>query len=259
MKFRNILYILIGIPIFIMLTWYFAVPIDLIHERIKDSISNSTGADINATITGLRKGVLLSLHADTLDLSIDEKPALNIEDLSVIFNPGYLLKKQLAFWIMGKIGGGSINGLVKLPARGEIKIERAELNAVPYLTRFSITVNGHVFSSISIKDNAAKIIFKVPDLIIDDSASVIPLLNTFRKLQGALSLNENNMKVDSISLEGEKGYARLKGDITNGVMNLSLELMPVKDRLNAMESMLIGKYIVSPGYYIIPIKGPLLQ
>jgi type II secretion system protein N len=259
MKFRNILYILISIPMFIMLTWYFAVPTDLIHEQIKDFISNSTGADINATITGLRKGVLPGLHADTLDLSIDEKPALNIEDLSVIFNPGYLLKKQLAFSISGKIGGGNINGLVKLPARGEIKIERAELNAIPYLTRFSINVNGHVFAGINIKDNAAKIRFEVPDLIIDDSASVIPLLNTFRKLQGALSVNENNLKVDSISLEGEKGYARLKGDITNGVMNLSLELMPVKDRINAMESMLIGKYIVSPGYYIIPIKGPLLQ
>lgn len=253
------MYILVGIPVFIILIWFFAVPTDLIREKIKDSISNSADADINATITGLKKGLLFSLHADAVELSVDEKPALNIEDLSVVFNPEYLLKKQLAFFIRGRIGAGDINGLVKLPAWGEIKIEHAELNAIPYLTLFGVNINGHVFAGINIEDNAVEIIFRVPDLIIDDSASVIPLLNTFRKLQGSLSVNEHNLKVDSISLEGEKGYARLKGDITNGVMNLSLELMPVKDRLNAMESMLIGKYIVSPGYYIIPIKGPLLK
>ena len=37
-------------------------------------------------------------------------------------------------------------------------------------------------------------------------------------------------------------------------MDLLLELMPDTDQLDTMELMLIGKYIVSPGYYVIPIK-----
>jgi hypothetical protein len=38
-------------------------------------------------------------------------------------------------------------------------------------------------------------------------------------------------------------------------MDLVIELMPDRDKLNALESMMIGKYIVSPGYYVVPIKG----
>ncbi len=68
----------------------------------------------------------------------------------------------------------------------------------------------------------------VPDLSIGDDSTVIPLLNTFRKLRGSLSVKGNTVMIDSVSLEGEKGYARLKGDIKNGVTDLSLELMPVR-------------------------------
>ena len=69
---------------------------------------------------------------------------------------------------------------------------------------------------------------------------------------------ENSIiKITSISLEGDKGYARLKGDITNRRMDLSLELMPDENKLSTGESMLIGRHIVSPGYYVIPIKKSL--
>jgi len=40
-------------------------------------------------------------------------------------------------------------------------------------------------------------------------------------------------------------------------MNLKLELMPDQDKLSDIESMLIGKYQVSPGYYAIPVRGPV--
>ena len=73
-----------------------------------------------------------------------------------------------------------------------------------------------------------------------------------------LHLQANTIKIPSISLEGDKGYARIKGDITDGFMNLILELMPSTDELQPIESMLISKYQISPGYYVIPIEGPLL-
>ncbi len=101
--------------------------------------------------------------------------------------------------------------------------------------------------------------FEIPDLDIAESAlSVIPFLNTFHKIQGALSIKNNIITFDSVSLEGEKGYARLKGRITNGYMNLSLEVMPEAGKLTSLEEMLIGKYIVSPGYYVVPLKGPVM-
>ncbi len=260
MKFRDIVFIVIGIPVFLILIWLFAIPIDLIHEKIEDSISNSADAHIHARINGLRKGFFFTLYADGLDLIINNIPALNIEHITVSFNPEYLIDRQFAFSMEGKIGTGDINGLYKLPGPGEIKINRAELNAISYLKHFGIEINGYVTSDIKIKNNTVNVVFKVPDLDIQDSVlTIIPFINTFRTMQGAMSLKENRIKINSISLEGEKGYARLKGEIKNNFMNLALELMPIEGKLNSLETMLIGKYMVSPGYYVIPIKRSLFS
>jgi hypothetical protein len=64
-----------------------------------------------------------------------------------------------------------------------------------------------------------------------------------------------------MTFEGEKGFARLKGNISNGVMDLELELMPdagyfVNER-ESLELALIRQYQISPGYYLIPVKGPV--
>jgi hypothetical protein len=256
-KLRNIIYVAISIPVFLMLVWLFAIPDNLIREKIEDAIARSGNSNRGLSINGLKKGIFFIIYADSLKMKINNRPALEITDFAGSFSPRYLTDKKLGFAIRGKIGTGDINGILKLPLEGNIKIDRAELTAIPYLMQFDMDINGNVFSDINIRNDIVKVIFEVPDLNIDDSTSVIPLLNTFHRLQGALLIKGNTIKINSISLKGDKGYARLKGDIKNNVMDLILELMPIKDKLNALESMMIGKYIVSPGYYVVPIKGPL--
>jgi len=41
----------------------------------------------------------------------------------------------------------------------------------------------------------------------------------------------------------------------NGFMDMTLEFMPSMNKPKPLESLLIRKYKVSPGYYIIPLKG----
>ncbi len=256
-KIRNVILAVIAVPVLLVLIWFFAIPLNLIQERIEDAVARCGSGNMILSITGLRKGVFFSLYADSLDLKIDNRPALKITDFVGNYSARYLTDRRLGFAIKGKIGTGDINGVLKLPLQGNIKVDRAELNAIPYLKQFGSDMGGNVSSDIKIENDAAGVIFDVPDLRIDDSSSVFPLLNTFRKLQGALSVKGNSINIDSIGLEGEKGYARLKGNITNNVMKLTLELMPAAGALNNMESMLIGRYIVSPGYYVVPIEGPL--
>jgi hypothetical protein len=101
--------------------------------------------------------------------------------------------------------------------------------------------------------------FKIPDLSIHESEIVIPLIETFHRIQGSFSITSNRIELESVSLEGDKGYARLKGNITNGVARLKLEIMPEAARLSSLETMLITKYFVSPGYYVVPLEGSLRQ
>ncbi|MBI5665613.1 MAG: type II secretion system protein GspN [Nitrospirae bacterium] len=257
MKLKYIMLVPAGLLILLVLLWTVAVPVDLIRDRLESAVAGQADGNAALSVNGLRKGIFFTLYADSLDLKIDNRPALMITDFTGSFSPRYLAGKKLAFDIKGKMGRGDVSGILKLPLEGSIKTDRAELSEIPYLKRFDTGINGHVSSDMTIKDNTIKIVFNVPDLSIDDSASVVPLLNTFTKLQGALTVNDNTIHVDSISLEGEKGYARLKGSISGNVMALSLELMPVAGKLTSLESMLIGKYITSPGYYTVPINGPL--
>ncbi len=258
-KLRNLLFLTISIPVLIILIWLVAIPDDSIKTFIEDSISGSGKSRIDASIKGLRKGIFFTVYADSLDLSIDKTPALKVTDISSKINPLPLFKKQIAFSVKGKIGTGDVRGSFKLPGKGTLKIDRAEINAIPYLAYTALDGSGLISARLNLKDNTIDAVFNIPDADIRGSVMGMPLpISSFRKIQGALTLKENTINIRSVNLEGDRGYARLKGDITNRFMNLILELMPSAGELNSVESMLISRYFVSPGYYVIPIRGKLL-
>ncbi len=260
LRFRNILYSLALLPLFIILVWFFAVPDDLLRTKIEDSISETGNSSINASIEGFRKGFFFSFDADSLQLKKGDLPILNITDISGRFNPLFLFRKQLAFSIAGKLGSGDIKGTFMLPESGNLKITNADIRGINYLTQIGIESDSHISSDLVLNNGTADITFEIPDLKIESSGNMIlPFINSFQRVQGALSLNEDTIKVSSIGLEGKKGYARLKGAINNGIMNLTLELMPSSKEVTPLELKLIEKYLVSPGYYLIPVKGPFLQ
>jgi type II secretion system protein N len=256
-KPRHILYLILFIPVFIILVWFFAVPEELIRSRIEDAISVAGQGKVTASLKGFKKGLFLTVHADSLDLDLDGTPALTISNIAGCFKASYLIKRQIAFSFRGNIGTGNINSLLTYPANGKIEVEKADLNDIPYLTHLGIKTNGHVSAAILLKNDGAQVAFQVPDMDLRESTILIPFINSFHRIHGALSVSGNDIKLESVSLEGDKGYARLKGDIRNNIMDLRLELMPAMEKLSSVESMLIGKYIISPGYYVLPIKGPM--
>lgn len=258
MKLLNFLYGITGLTVFFILVWLFAVPNELMQEKMENAVSRSGDGSLTLSIDGISKGIFFSLYADTINLSIDNKPALSINDLSINFTPRHLNAGKLAFLVRGKIGTGTLEGILMFPMKGSFKIDKADLDSIPYLRRFGAEVGGHLTSDIKLNNEKVEAVFNIPDLNIQSTAvTVIPLINTFRRMQGSVHLDGNDIQINSISLEGEKGFARLKGQIINGLANMTLELMPVERSLNSLESMIIGKYIVSPGYYVVPINGLL--
>lgn len=256
MKLRNILYSLTVISLFIVLSWFFAVPDDLLKSKIEDSISVAENSAINASIDVFKKGIFFSFNADSLKLKRGDMPLFNITAISGRINPLYLIKGQLSFSITGKLGEGDIEGSFRLPEGGNIKIINADIKAIDYLSQIGIESSGYISSDIVLNNSTLNIIFDIPDLTIQNSGKItLPFINSFHKMQGALSVNEDMIKISSVSLEGTKGYARLKGAIDKGVMNLALELMPSSKEVTPIELILVEKYKVSPGYYLIPLKG----
>lgn len=259
MKLLNLLYALAGLAVFLILVWLFAVPNELLREKAENSVSRSGDGNMTLSIEGLRKGIFFSLYADAVDLRIENEPAVRITSLSIKPAPRSLMNTgSLAFSINGEIGSGTLKGTLKLPIKGDLRIDNADLSSIPYLNRLGLKVGGHLFSDIKMENEKINALFNIPDLNIHGpETELIPLLDTFRRMQGSVHLEGNYLRVDSVSLEGEKGFARLKGKIVNGFADMTLELMPLEKNLTTLESMLIGKYIVSPGYYTVPLKGPV--
>lgn len=256
--FRNILYIVSVIAVFIVLFWFFAIPDDLIRVKIEESVSGLNNQKIRVSADDIKKGLFFSVHSKNIQLEIGNKPALSITELTIRINPLYILKKQIAFSIEGRIGSGYVSGSLIFPGGGTLRIKDAELDSIPYLQSLGIKSTGLISAHIIIRDNTAKVVFEIPDLNIQEYNNIAsPLLSTFHTAQGVLSIADDNIRIDSLGLEGEKGYARVKGDIAAGFMNLTLELMPSAGELSPAELMLIDRYRQSPGYYVIPIKDHL--
>jgi len=243
--------------------WYFAVPVSLIKDSIEGSVSAQNSRDGTRVSTeGLRKGFFFTVYADSIDLQTGSAPPLSIKNITVRINPFYLLKKQAVFSANGTVGMGNINGSFRLPVSGELTVTNIGINAIPYLTSLGIKGEGFISGKAVLKNNAIDVLFEIPDAALQDAVINVPLpLSWFNKIQGVFSITGNAVRIDSMTFEGEKGFARLKGNINNGVMNLELELMPdagyFANEREPLELALIRQYQISPGYYLIPVKGPV--
>ncbi|MBI4699051.1 MAG: type II secretion system protein GspN [Nitrospirae bacterium] len=253
-KTRFFILLMAGILAFIVLVWLIVIPEDVIKTAIEDSISNNGQMDLKSSVNGLRKGLLFSVYADNIELNISNTPALIITDISCRINPLYAFKKNLNFSIRGKIGTGDVQGLFDLPSGGILKLEKADLSAIPYLSSIGFQSSGLISASLFFKKGSLDITFEVPAAEIQGSMANLLPVNSFKNIQGTLMIQGNSIKITSITMDTDKGRARFKGDMINGLMNLTLELMPAADKLNSLESTLISKYLKSPGYYVIPIK-----
>ncbi|MBI5194953.1 MAG: type II secretion system protein GspN [Nitrospirae bacterium] len=257
------LIIIISFIISIPFVWYFAVPVSLIKDSLEGSVSAQNSQDgISVSTEGLRKGFLFTVHADRIDFQAGRAPSLSITNISVRINPFYLLKKQFVFSIKGTVGTGNIDGSFRLPASGEMALTNIEINAIPYLTSLGLKGEGFISGKAVLKNNAIDVLFEIPDAALQDAVIKVPLpLSWFNKIQGVFSITGNAVRIDSMTFEGEKGFARSKGSINNGIMDLELELMPdagyFANERESLELALIRQYRISPGYYLIPVKGPV--
>ncbi len=244
--------------IFVLLLWYVSVPQELIEKQIKRSIARSLGNDITVEITGLSKGPLFTLHFDRIEIYKDTLHALTITDLSTQINPLYIYKKNIELSLNGKIGTGDIRGTFLLPDGGSFSAQKIELASIHYLKGLGIESSGYLSADAILNKSSSEIRFTVGDLNISKSPlSVIPLISSFKSSQGMLTVAGDKLSVRSLSLDGDKGYARAKGYINKGMVDMKFEFMPEFGKLEEFEKILIKQYESSPGYYVFPYRGSL--
>ena len=250
---------LITVPLIFWAVWI-VFPKNSIQSIIEDSIrSDKLGAEVK----GLKKGLFYNLTVDGLTLKSSGDEQVSLNNIYGRINPLSFIILRLSISLDGGIGGGNFSGrtnLTKNKMQIELDIKKANIDKIPLLKHIGVQGTGTISGRFTMLDDTGHVEFVTEDSRFGPAifSGVNVPLNFFNIIKGSVDIKGNIINVVSIALEGKDIHARLKGTIKNAFMNLDMELMP---GISFIENPLfrgeLEKYKVSPGYYVIPLKGNL--
>lgn len=175
-----------------------------------------------------------------------------------------------------ELGKGTVEGQFS-PESGKeftIRTDNIELEQLPFFqTVAGARVKGRMSSSAEFREE--KGIFRGEARLSVNGAVLnglkigeMPLPDaSYETVRGMYRVTGGRGTLESLALQGRGIYVRLRGEIPfasppgSAPLNLTLELMPKPVFLENQKFvfLLLNKYLTSPGYYRIPIRGTLAK
>ncbi|MDA8086840.1 MAG: type II secretion system protein GspN [Nitrospiraceae bacterium] len=249
-KRKTILIILAVIIILPVVLWYGAVPDSAIPYLIASRTGN-LGLTVN--VKNFRKGPFLNFAADSISAKADGKRVLVLEDVRGHINPFSLFLFRLGISFRAELARGSAKGvyaygLFSGQSRLAAQLDGVQLDALPPIKK---AVMGDLRANLTFigdqNGGRGSFIFSLKGL------QHFPY--GFKTANGVIDITPSDIHVKSVSLDSPDVYAKLKGNLQNGIYNIRLEITSTGPNPNP----LLSQYQVSPGYYVIPLSGRLRQ
>lgn len=254
-------FLLITACIFIILAgvWIVAVPENTIKEFTEQYFGSKS---IKPEISGLKKGLFYSISIEKLTFKNNEKEIMSLENISVKIKPAYFILLRFEAAFKSTIRDGIITGNLSMDRNNRVmqaRLQRLDIKDIPYLDTIGIKGTGILDAAITHNNNHTDIKFAVKEARLEHIiiAGVNLPGELFSKAKGAVTIDDNTISIDAISLEGQDIFGRIKGKLIDNIADLTLEIMPAAAAFNKFPVLaLIDRYKVSPELYIIPIHGP---
>jgi type II secretion system protein N len=252
--------VLVAIPVLSWMIWI-VFPETAIQTTIEDSVA---GSQFVIEVQGLKKGLFYAVDIDALALKGRRGELVSVKNIHAHINPLFVPLFQLRLTGSGAIGDGNISGNLNFSRgkiKGDVNFQKVGFSDLYFLKSTGLKVNGMLSGSFTIGESGAHAEFDSKDAVFEETefSGVRAPLNIFHMLKGSLDLRGNVIEIVSLAFQGEDIHARLKGDIIENVMDISMELMPGKSYIeNPFVLAGLEGYKISPGYYIISLKGNLL-
>lgn len=242
--------------IFVFLLWLIVIPDSLIVTLVENAVGDENSA---IEVRGIKKGLFYTFTADEISLKKKTVLLVSVHNIRVRIKPVYLLLLKLKLSFDGNIADGNISGHVELQKgknRTEISVTGADINKIPFLGLIGIKGQGRLSGELRPANSPGDLKFAVDNARFEDAVfSGVPVpLGLFHTAKGAMVIGDN-IEIRSFAFEGRDIYARLKGNIVRNNLDLQLELMP-EDSMKANPALLLlNRFRVSGGYYLVPIKA----
>jgi type II secretion system protein N len=240
-------------------TW-FVFSENTLQTIIKDSLAEH---NIDSELHGLKKGLFYVLSVDTVVLKRNNAELILLRNVILRIHPLSLFRFSLNGVIESEVYGGTLSGSVKFTKNAKhlaLTMNKVRIGEAVFLKHLGLTGQGLLSGKVVIDDATGHVDFATEDARFEPatySGRRVPL-NIFHAITGALDIKGGTIHLVSVSFTGKEVFARLKGVIQNSVMDLSMEIMPERSVVeNPFLLAELEQYKVSPGYFVIPIKGTL--
>ena len=252
--------------LFVIGIWMIAFPETLLKEFIEGSLQNDT---LYLQSDGLKKGPFYRFSAERIVLkkatpgggSGDE--LLVFQDVHFWLNFASLLRLNPEVGFRCKLNQGDIVGVIPVAgARGAwIEGTNIHIQEIPSLDSIGIKGEGTLTARLVVNKKGGEITLSVADARLKNTSlgGVFLPLELFHVIKGAAEMSNGTITVRSFTLEGRGVYARIKGNTRGRDLNMNFEFMVDSSFPSMTVLSLIEQYKVSPGYYVIPLRGLLLS
>lgn len=231
---------------------------------IQSIIEGSMHSDkLGLEVKGVKKGLFYNLSVDNLTLKSSGEQLVSLTNIHSRVNPLSLIMLRLNLSFNGGVGEGTISGrtnLIRNKMQIGLDIKKANISNIPLFKLIGIQGRGTISGRLTMIDDTGHVEFITKDSSFEPAifSGVKVPLNFFHSIRGSVNIKGNIINVVSVALEGKDIYARLKGVVKDAVMDLDMELMPGTSFIeNPLFLAELEKYKISPGYYIIPVRGNL--
>ncbi len=265
---------IVAAAVFFLLLTLLLVP-DREFRDLAARLLEQQGYSLRAARLGLAFPV--GLKAVDLEIANDNGPLLKARSASVRLQFLPLLTGTVSFGYRAEIGTGRVSGDFS-PRNGSLRIEASgiHLEDIPFFptvtgahVKGDTRISGSFTGKMKGKEPAGELRLEIKAANISGvKIGEIPLPDAdYATIQGMVRRKGGTIILDSFTLQGEGLYVRFKGDFPlaatpgSAPLNLTLELMPKPDFLEKQKFvfLLLTKYLVSPGNYLIPIRGTLAK
>ena len=245
--------------------WFIVLSDSLIISLINGSLGRE---NIDFQTEGFTKGAFYSFTAERIILRKREVKGDSLIPLLVFRNvhgrldlPS-LFRMRPALDFGGEMSGGEIEGKVGLTGKETLTVKGStiHINGVPFLEAAGIQGDGLLSGDFHMSNDTGEVKFWVSEANLKSvswGGGVVPL-DMFHEIKGAATIKGETVEVHSLTLSGQGVYGRVRGNFKGMNADMSFELMTDSSSgLGSFAHAMLGQYKVSPGYYVIPLKGKM--
>ncbi|HWR59623.1 MAG TPA: type II secretion system protein GspN, partial [Thermodesulfovibrionales bacterium] len=263
-KVRRLAVAIVALFIILEGVWFVVLSEGLIRDLLEGAFENDY---VYLRSEGFKKGLFYNFSADKILLAKKkggqaETVLLGLNDVRgrLDFLSIFTFKPHIS--LRCRLNDGEIEGIVGLTRQGSTTISGSEIHmtSVPFLEPLGIHAEGVLSGSFSAKGNTGELRVLLSRASFRNSSlgGVFLPLETFHEVRGAATITDGVVELQSLALLGHGVYGRVRGDVRGGNMNMSFELMAEPSfRLQPLLQAMVEQYKVSPGYYVIPLRGDI--